>query len=410
MPFGAYLAKAYIGDLGKKMATSHHCRKALLKILSDNGGRLGNLKARRLLSERFGQEINAELYEEVKMRLLSDGLIKRTPGKGGGIELLPSEIDDASGVAPSHDQKPMSPGERLSLLHDTLSCKQGIRAKRNRASITILCGDDNDKLYCGWDEDRNAYYVQYRLEPRREDCSDLVEEIFGNAVEGLPNVLLQRSAAGVALFVDENLARFSHIISRVRNLLEDVSLVNPPQNAQDPRRPRLDSYYLEIASLIKLCVDHDLRWPLKNWRKTLGFDDVDELTVIGESVRGAVEKNHREHVVPVSLIRDEAIKLAEQGASERVIADFIRHHLYVVLIAKEEAMLLDTSVDEGGLSLKTSMPDGWVVGCDPLERLKEAGIPVRFYGALPLPEWKPWKKPRMRDRIRRVLNTPLIKV
>ncbi len=391
------------------MATSHNCRKALLRILADNGGRLGNLKARRILSDKFNQEIDTELYEQVKMRLLSDGLIKKTRGQGGGIELLPPETDDSPGEAPSHAPQVISQSERLSLLHDALSCKQGIRAKRNKTSITILCGDDNDKLYCGWDEGKNAYFVQYRLEAGREDCSDIVEEIFGSAAAGIPSILMQRAASGVSLFIDDNLARFSHIISRVRNSLEDVTLVNPPQNAQDPRKPRLESYYIEIASLIKLCVDRNLLWPLKNWRKTLGFDDVDDLTVIGESVRGIIDK-YREHVVPVSLIRDEAIKLAEKGAPEQVIADFIRHHLYVVLISKEEAMLLDTSVDEGGLSLKTSMPDGWVVGCDPLERLREAGIPVRFYGALPLPEWKPWKKPRMRDKIRHVLNTPLIKV
>jgi len=198
-------------------------------------------------------------------------------------------------------------------------------------------------------------------------------------------------------------------IRKLRDLLEDVTLDNAPQRADSPRKPRQESYYLEIATLIKFCVDGGLRWPLKNWRHTLGFDDVDELIVIGESQRGSFEK-YREHVVPVSLIRDEAVKLAEKGAPEQVIADFIRHHLYVVLIGKEEATLLDRAVDEGGLSLKTSMPDGWVVGCDPLERLREAGIPIRFYGPLPLPEWKPWKKPRMRDHLRKVLNTPLIKV
>lgn len=193
------------------------------------------------------------------------------------------------------------------------------------------------------------------------------------------------------------------------SLLEDVTLDNAPQQAEAPRRPRTEDYYAEIAKLIKLCVDNDLKWPLKNWRKSLGFDDVDDLIVIGSSPNGATEK-YREHVVPAALIKEEAVKLAEKGASEHVIAEFIQHHLYVVLISKSEAALLDRVLDKGGLSLKTSMPEGWVIGCDPLDRLKAAGIHINYSRAVPLPEWKPWKKPGLRDKVRKILNTPVIRV
>ena len=391
------------------MANSYHLCKGLLRLLEENNGKLGNINARRLLSEKSGREIDLELYEQVKERLLSDGLIKRAGGKGGAIQMLPPESSKSSPAIAITTQELISAKQRADSLFDSLNVKPGMRVRRNRSSLTLLCGDDNDKLFCGWDEGKEAYYVQYRSESGREDKSDLVVDLFGQSASDVPSAFVREVSSCVTLYAGNNLSRFTRVIGRLKDSLEDVSLDNAPQRAGGQRRPRQEDYYIEISRLIKFCVDNSLSWPLKNWRRTLGFDDVDDLIVIGESQRGAIER-YREHVVPVSLIRDEAISLAERGAPEQVIADFIRHHLYVVLISNEEARMLDMAVDQGGPSLKTSMPDGWVVGCDPLERLREAHITVRFYGPLPLPEWKPWKKPTMRDKVRKVLNTPLIRV
>ena len=86
---------------------------------------------------------------------------------------------------------------------------------------------------------------------------------------------------------------------------------------------------------------------------------------------------YREHVVPASLLKDEAIKLAEEGAPAEVIADFLRHHFFIIWISFKEVEMLNSGTDNGGCSLKTTMPKGWVFGCNPLERLQDAGELVR---------------------------------
>lgn len=383
-------------------------RKSLLKLLQDNNGRLGNLSARRLLGQQIGQEVSIEQYEQLKEQLLSEGLIKRAPGRGGAIELMPPEPEASSPPSPDASKEESS-DQRIETLFTSLSYLPGLRAKKNKATITILCGEDSDKLYCGWDQQRSVYFVQYRIEANREDHSALAERLFSQASVKVPGASVQRLAAATTLLLGANVAQANLVVRRLMSLLEDVTLDNAPQQAEAPRKPRNEDYYLEIAKLIKLCIDNDLRWPLKNWRKTLGFDDVDDLIVIGSSPNGVGEK-YREHVVPAVLIKEEAVKLAEKGAPEHVIADFIQHHLYVVLISKSEAALLDRALDEGGLSLRTSMPEGWVIGCDPLDRLKAAGIQINYSRPVPLPEWKPWKKPGLRDKVRKILNTPVIKV
>jgi len=389
--------------------SSRLSRRTLINLLQNNGGRLGNLSARRLLSQQAGREVSVEEYEQLKEQLLSGGLIRRTTGRGGAIELLPPEPVANQSAQDTTATNIETPEQRIDVLFAALNCLPGLRAKLNRATITVLCGEDNDKLYCGWDNAKSAYFVQYRVESGREDHSGLADTLFQRAGSGIPSATVQRTAAATYLYLGSSVAQVNRVVYRLVSLLEDVTLDNAPQRSDAPRKPRAEAYFLEIATLIKFCVDNSLLWPLKNWRKTMGFDDVDDLIVIGNSPTGRLDR-YREHVVPVSLIKEEAIKLAEKGAPERVIADFIQHHLYVVLISRSEAELLNATIDEGGLSLKTSMPEGWVVGCDPLERLKVAGIPISYDRPIPLPEWKPWRKPRLRDKMRNILNTPIIRV
>ena len=144
---------------------------------------------------------------------------------------------------------------------------------------------------------------------------------------------------------------------------------------------------------------------MRNWRQMLGFDDVDSMILIGHSQRGLTsKKQYREHVVPVCLIKEEAKRLAERNAPIKVIADFIQHHLWVVLLDKEEAEMLDSSKAKDGLNLKTEMPSGWVWGDDPMERITSStGITISYRKGIPLPEWKPWKG-RTRDKIKSIFQ------
>lgn len=68
---------------------------------------------------------------------------------------------------------------------------------------------------------------------------------------------------------------------------------------------------------------------------------------------------HGEHVVPVSLAKKIAFRMLEDGATDEQIAIMISWLVEVVFITKEEQKRLDSSVKNGGLGLKTSMPQGW---------------------------------------------------
>ena len=45
------------------------------------------------------------------------------------------------------------------------------------------------------------------------------------------------------------------------------------------------------------------------------------------------------------------------------------------------------------------MPEGWIFGCNPLERLTTAGIEIKYDKQTSLTNWKPWKQ-RRRDKVR----------
>jgi hypothetical protein len=81
----------------------------------------------------------------------------------------------------------------------------------------------------------------------------------------------------------------------------------------------------------------------------------DEYVVSGTSIKGETHPEHREHVVPGKVIRDYCLNLFDQGASDREVAVFIRDHLKIIKITKEEARLSQQKMerhDACGL-------DGW---------------------------------------------------
>jgi hypothetical protein len=382
----------------------------LINELKENGGRLSNVNARRHLSDRLECEVSSDDYELLKNQLISKGVIKKAPGRGGSIELLP-ELPESPDMQPATSAADSS--ERTDTLFTSLGAIPGVRLKRNKSTITVFCGEDNDKLYCGWAPKKSVYFIKYVCEAGKQDCHEIANSIFRQASSDIPYALVERHPSTpntTSLFLCNNVAQANRVMRKLWGYLEETSLHNGPVAAEPPGQPRSDTYFLEIAKLIKFCVDNNLVWPLKNWRKTLGFDDVDEFIVIGRSPLSHIAP-WREHVVPVNLIREEAKNLAERGAPVSIIADFLRCHLYVAIISQDEARLLDNPFDKGGISLKNSMPEGWVFGGDPLERLRSAGITINTDLQGPaISKWKGWKGPRLRDKIRGVLNAPIIKV
>jgi len=89
--------------------------------------------------------------------------------------------------------------------------------------------------------------------------------------------------------------------------------------------------------------------------------------ISGQSTSGGT---YREHIVPCSLIRNQAIEMYDNQASTIEVANMIEKHLRIVLISHEEAGHIDKD-----LGLKEIMPDGWKFGeGDPLARLHAGGV------------------------------------
>lgn len=396
-----------VREEGERAVPPRNARRTLLRILEENGGRLGNGKAKKLLQEKLGVELTQEDFDHIKEQLLSSGSIRRAPGRGGSIEVIHEETQESASEISTNGKAATRESAQLRVDNLMVSLRHlpGARVKQNRRTITLLCGDDNDKLYCGWDEGKESYFIQYRVESGREDHSDLAEKLLREAIAPLPQATVQKTSTCTTAFVGSNVAQCNRVTKRMMALLENETLDNAPQQASPARKARTEDYFLEIATVIKLCVANNLHWPLKNWRKTLGFDDVDDLVVIGSSP-ASPSSPYREHVVPACLIKEEAIKMAEEGAPANAIADFIQHHLYVVIISTDEAKILNSGVDQGGMSIKTTMPEGWIFGDDPTERLSAAGIQVNYIRPIPLPEWKQWR-PSKRSRVRDLLFKPL---
>lgn len=379
-------------------------RRHLRWLLQAEGGTLGNIKARQLLIEKYGH-LTAEEYEHLKQQLLSSGEIIKGRGRGGSIHLVSQETDKKQ--PQESKQEVASENEQLDHLFTSIRWIPGARVKRNRKTITILCGEDNDKLLCGWSKSKAMYFINYRVEQSKEDYTELVNNLFLKAKDGMPNAYIERRKSDIELLVSDKVAQANRAVRRLMSMLEDFTLDNAPQRTLETSKPRPENYYEDIASIIKYCTQKELRWPLKNWRKTLGFDDVDSLIVIGGSPRGLRSSTpYREHVVPACLIRDEAIRLAQEGAGINIIADFIKHHLYVVLLTEDEATQLNEKVDQGGLGYKTSMPEGWIFGDNPIERITTAGIQVNYNKSIPLHYWKPWNK-RKRDKLKDFISRQL---
>lgn len=99
----------------------------------------------------------------------------------------------------------------------------------------------------------------------------------------------------------------------------------------------------------------------------------DEYVTVGESIAG---KEHREHVIPRNVICNRCHEMFRAGSSIEAVANFIRKHLQIVYISREEQERLDSGKE---LNLRQRMPDGWSFESGDLyARLNTAGIKVKF--------------------------------
>lgn len=97
----------------------------------------------------------------------------------------------------------------------------------------------------------------------------------------------------------------------------------------------------------------------------------DDLTLVGASQDDG-SGWRREHVIPRKWLIDEIHRrLDDPEQSVEAVAKFIREHVKIVKITRNQCLRLDS---KAGLGLKTNMPAGWKFGDDPYARLALAGI------------------------------------
>ena len=143
--------------------------------------------------------------------------------------------------------------------------------------------------------------------------------------------------------------------------------INPYVKAKEKYSRSIEetNYYMDVVKKIKLGMS--LKDDSFFDRGFLGYDKVDSFITVGKSVVRSA--NYREHVVPCDYLTNAAIEMIEAGAKEAEVARMIKANLIIVIIDTQEALRLDFEY-----GLKTSMPEGWKIGDDPLERLYVAGI------------------------------------
>jgi len=104
-------------------------------------------------------------------------------------------------------------------------------------------------------------------------------------------------------------------------------------------------------------------------RRSSLFDRIDFIIKLNEPL---AKDSHREHIVPIIFLINEALKMFKEGATDAEIAVMLQQNLFVYHITKKQQRHLDVE-----LGLKTTMPKGWKFGDSVFARLDAGNIPYK---------------------------------
>jgi hypothetical protein len=161
--------------------------------------------------------------------------------------------------------------------------------------------------------------------------------------------------------------------SLLTSMIEDIDELIQRQRASRFYQPEDgDNNFLFIAKTFRLM--YELKPLGSPWSRLLIGDALDKLVYAGISIAGKVQQQtgknpYREHAVPMDWITVKIFEMLEAGASDEDIVQMIKRNLKLVLIADQEQDTLDNK-----LGLRTTMPDGFKDGDDPLIRIKFGNI------------------------------------
>ena len=166
-------------------------------------------------------------------------------------------------------------------------------------------------------------------------------------------------------------ARFDTVdeLRQAAQIVKDFIIDNELQASRRAkvRRTNEDGYFETTAKGIKALVDLEA-WDLLDGR--IGFDFHDKLIKVGESKAVQADPTApqwREHIVPCTMIKEEAIRMAQANEPTAHIAQMLKENLAIVIITAEEAKKLDAVY-------QTTMPDGWNFGDSKFARLDAISI------------------------------------
>jgi hypothetical protein len=168
---------------------------------------------------------------------------------------------------------------------------------------------------------------------------------------------------------DDVLNGFEVLISLIENIDE---LIQRQRASRFYEPIDGDNNFLFIAKTLRLA--YELRVVGSPWSRLIIGDALDKLVYAGISKAGKQQQlsgkaPYREHANPMDWITVYAFEMIKAGKSDVEVSDMIKRNLKLALISDAEQDLLDNK-----LGLKTTMPEGFKDGDDPLARIKFAGI------------------------------------
>lgn len=185
-------------------------------------------------------------------------------------------------------------------------------------------------------------------------------------------VILQQMAKFLKVQIsDDVIDGFNTLIS----VIEDIDeLIQRHRASRFYEAQYDDNVFMYVANDIANMLKY--RPPGSPWSRGKVFDDIDRLVTIGYSKKGREQERngkpaYREHIVPIDWTINKAFDMLKNGSSVEEVAQMFKRNIFVALISDEEQDLLDNK-----LGLRTTMPEGYSDGHDPLSRLKFAGIEI----------------------------------
>jgi hypothetical protein len=118
---------------------------------------------------------------------------------------------------------------------------------------------------------------------------------------------------------------------------------------------------VSIAQTYRAVIESKNQVMLNNHRGMLQADSHDKVISVNKKT---CKNDYREHIVPCVMIHNKVIEMILQGANDFDVAKLIDDNMKIMHIPTADANRLD-----GAMGLKTSMPEGWEWGDDPMARI-----------------------------------------